>query len=87
MVAHCLSSGARCRLFEHYPSRLTSLSDLDRHYLHMSAATKKKLESEVDEFGDFYFIDVDDSDLLQVGRGSIACPFLMLLMIMTVLDG
>jgi hypothetical protein len=42
------------------------LRDLVRHYLHMSDATKDRLKSEVDEFGDFYFLDVDESDLIQV---------------------
>lgn len=32
----------------------------------MSDATKESLKSEVDEFGDFYFLDIDEADLKQV---------------------
>lgn len=39
---------------------------LVRYYLHMSDATKERLKSEVDEFGDFYFLDIDEADLKQV---------------------
>ncbi|KAG0587124.1 hypothetical protein KC19_2G142100 [Ceratodon purpureus] len=37
-----------------------------KYYLHMSDATKERLKSEVDEFGDFYFLDIDEYDLKQV---------------------
>lgn len=32
----------------------------------MSDATKDKMKDDIDEFGDFYFIDIDDSDVRQV---------------------
>lgn len=39
----------------------------------MSDGTKEKMKTDVDEFGDFYFIGVDDSDIRQVGP--FACNF------------
>lgn len=40
--------------------------NLDRYYLNMSDATKERLKGEVDEFGDFYCNEVDETDLTQV---------------------
>ncbi len=39
---------------------------INRYYLHMSKATKEKMNDDIDEFGDFYFVDVDVSDMKQV---------------------
>lgn len=46
---------------------------VDRYYLHMSDGTKEKMKTDVDEFGDFYCIGVDKSDIRQVGP--FACTF------------
>jgi hypothetical protein len=46
---------------------------VDRYYLHMSDGTKEKMKTDVDEFGDFYLIGVDKSDIRQVGPS--ACNF------------
>jgi DNA ligase-4 len=37
-----------------------------KYYLHMSKATKEKMKDDIDEFGDFYFVDVDVSDMKQL---------------------
>lgn len=37
-----------------------------KYYLNMSDATKERLKGEVDEFGDFYCNEVDETDLTQI---------------------
>ncbi|KAH9561882.1 hypothetical protein CY35_05G045000 [Sphagnum magellanicum] len=37
-----------------------------KYYLHMSKATTEKMKDDIDEFGDFYFVDVDMSDMKQL---------------------
>ncbi len=39
---------------------------LTRYYLQMSKVSKEKMKDDIDEFGDFYFVDVDVSDVRQV---------------------
>jgi DNA ligase-4 len=37
-----------------------------KYYLQMSNASKEKMKDDIDEFGDFYFVDGDVSDVRQV---------------------
>ncbi len=37
-----------------------------RYYLQMSKVSKEKMKEDIDEFGDFYFVDIDVSDVRQV---------------------
>jgi len=37
-----------------------------KYYMHMSDGTKEKMKTDVDEFGDFYVIGVDKSDIRQL---------------------
>jgi DNA ligase-4 len=37
-----------------------------KYYLQMSKVSKEKMKDDIDEFGDFYFVDVDVSDVRQV---------------------
>ncbi|KAL2652956.1 hypothetical protein R1flu_021084 [Riccia fluitans] len=37
-----------------------------KYFLHLSAQTKDKMKAEIDEFGDFYFLDIDTTDLKQL---------------------
>ncbi len=54
-----------CVLFGHTLELMIFLC-LTRYYLQMSKVSKEKMKDDIDEFGDFYFVDVDVSDVRQV---------------------
>jgi DNA ligase-4 len=37
-----------------------------KYYLQMSKVSKEKMKDDIDEFGDFYFVDIDVSDVRQL---------------------
>ncbi len=54
-----------CVLFVHTLESMIFLC-VTRYYLQMSKVSKEKMKEDIDEFGDFYFVDVDVSDVRQV---------------------
>jgi hypothetical protein len=56
---------AMCVLFGHTLESMIFLC-VTRYYLQMSKVSKEKMKEDIDEFGDFYFVDIDVSDVRQV---------------------
>ncbi len=54
-----------CVLFGHTLESMIFLC-VTRYYLQMSKVSKEKMKDDIDEFGYFYFVDVDVSDVRQV---------------------
>ncbi len=54
-----------CVLFGHTLESMIFLC-VTRYYLQMSKVSKEKMKDDIDEFGDFYFVDIDVSDVRQV---------------------